>query len=83
MRVGDVATGLLCGLFFVAGAWWMATHEFWSTRDARRLAEERPSTMRSWNLRVDQFITKRMVPLALGALGAVTIVWAVARLVSL
>lgn len=57
------------GLFFLSAAWWMRTHEFWSTRDARELWEENPSALHRVNHRVEIMLTTMLVPVALTILG--------------
>jgi hypothetical protein len=81
-RVSDFLVGVLCGAFFLGSAWWMATHEFWSTRDAREAAERNPARWRQVNYRVDALVTGRIVPAALVLLGVAAVVWGVSRLFS-
>lgn len=67
------------GLFFLAAAWWMRTHEFWSTRDARELAEDDPSLLRVVNYRVEVALTRWIVPIALAAFGIASLISAVVQ----
>jgi len=65
------------GLLFLAAAWWMRTHEFWSMRDARELAEDNPSVLRVVNYRVEVALTRWIIPVALAALGVASLISAV------
>lgn len=62
------------GLFFLGAAWWLRTHEFWSTRDARFLAEDDPSAFRRVNYRVEVILTTIIVPVALAILGGASVI---------
>jgi len=53
----------------------MRTREFWSTADARRLSEQKPSRLRRTNYDVDVFITRTLAPVLLLVLGVVSVVW--------
>lgn len=80
--VSDFFVGVLCGLFFLGAAWGMRNREFWSTADARRLAEEKPSRLRQANYAVDVFITRTLAPTVLALLGVVTIAWGLVQVVA-
>ena len=79
-RVSEILLGAASGACFLTAAWWMRTHEFWSTRNARHLAEEKPSAFRAANYRAEVIGMTVVVPLGLAGVGIALLITALWRL---